>query len=431
MRRIGALGVVFILLGTSVAVPVSLAAKSKVLTVMYGGAPRQKMDTFKRMCQEYDKVDSNVEIKLITGEGLEFWQKVKVLAATGSLPDIMRLDDDWSGEHMVYSVVRDLTPLIKADINRADFFNESWKPFVYKGKTYGVPYDGAAHVMYYNKKLLSEAGVAYPSGPKWTFNDFLRDALKITKDTNGDGKPEIWGASLKNAQIHYATWIWCNGGTLYDTTRTKVTLGEQPEALKTLQWFTDLSLKYNACPKGYYADFVMGKVGFNDDANWLILDLEAQREKGKIDYGITYMPAGSKGSWSRSTFDAWGITRTCKDVDTAWKFIKWMASPKGGQQIICDMGTFTPPNKKVAYSGQYSMSRNTYYDEKFFMDVIENHSHISELVLQGAQIWDAWAKGMNDLWAGKVSVLQAVKKATSLVNPILQREAKFRPFAPW
>jgi multiple sugar transport system substrate-binding protein len=48
--------------------------------------------------------------------------------------------------------------------------------------------------LYYNKKLFAEAGVTSPPA---TWDEFVGTAKKLTKDTNGDGRPDQWGLSLR------------------------------------------------------------------------------------------------------------------------------------------------------------------------------------------------------------------------------------------
>lgn len=139
------------------------------MSVLYGGAPVEKEETFRVLIGEYGKKNPNAEIEIVTVAG-NFWAQVKVLAAADDLTDIMRLDDDWSGEHMVYGNVIDLTDRIKSEIKVEDIYLQAWLPFVYQGRIYGLPYDAAVDVIYYNKNHYRDAGLAEPvrDPSKWT-----------------------------------------------------------------------------------------------------------------------------------------------------------------------------------------------------------------------------------------------------------------------
>jgi multiple sugar transport system substrate-binding protein len=47
------------------------------------------------------------------------------------------------------------------------------------GKTYAIPYRGDSWILYYNKKLYDQAGVAYPDG-SWTWADYVKTAKELT-----------------------------------------------------------------------------------------------------------------------------------------------------------------------------------------------------------------------------------------------------------
>src|SRR4051812_46708667 len=72
-----------------------------------------------------------------------------------------------------------------------------------------VPIYGLSYGLFYNKKLFKAAGISSP--PK-TWSEFVDDAKKLTKDTNGDGKPDQWGVAVEGASItENAHWAFILG----------------------------------------------------------------------------------------------------------------------------------------------------------------------------------------------------------------------------
>ncbi len=413
----------------------------KEFSILYGGAPLPKEETFRVLIGEFEKRNPEIKVEIQT-VAQQFWPQVKVRAAADDLTDVMRLDDDWSGEHMVKGVLLDLTQQIKKEVNLEDYFVQSWVPFVYGGKLYGIPYDAAVGVIYYNKNHFKEAGLAEPvrDPSKWNNEVFLNYCKKLVKDKNGDGKPDQWGYTYPSARTGYYQaqhWLWREGATIYDKDKTQVTLPNDPNAVRALQFYTDLRNKYQVMPPMEVSEqmggspmFYSGAVSMLQDANWSLPGAEKARQAGTIDYGITYMPSGSKGTLTRITCDAWGITKNVRDKETAWKFVKWMGSEEA-QTLLAGHGTFTPPLKKVALSNAYQTNKNTYYDESIFVEIVEKYSHMGEICLQGSEISDAWTRAMEPLFFGKQTALEAAKKYKELADPILAREVKWRPFAPW
>ena len=411
------------------------------MSVLYGGAPTEKEETFRVLIEEYGKKNPDADIEIVTVAG-NFWAQVKVLAAADDLTDIMRLDDDWSGEHMVYGNVIDLTDRIKKEIKVEDIYLQAWLPFVYKGRIYGLPYDAAVDVIYYNKNHFKDAGLAEPprDPKKWTNALFLADAQKLTMDRNGDGKTDQWGFTYPAATTGYYQaqhWLWREGTTLYDKDKTQVTMPNDPVAVAAMQFYTDLRNKYGVAPAMDISQQMGGSPMFNSgnvsmllNANWELPNLEKSRKNGVIDYGAVYTPAGKVGTITRVTCDAWGITKMAHDVDKAWDFLKWMNSVEG-QKIMAGQGTFTPPNKKVAQTEEYQQNPNTYYDEALFVEIVEKYSRMGEICLQGSEVSDVWGRAMEPLWYGKEDALAAPKRYKELLDPVLAKEADKRPFAPW
>ena len=410
------------------------------LSILYGGAPLPKQETFKLLIEEFGRTHPDAKTEIITVSG-NFYSQVKVLAAADNLGDVLRLDDDWTGEHMAYGNVIDLTDRIKKEIKVEDYYLASWLPFVYKGRIYGMPYDAAVDVIYYNKIHFKEAGLAEPvrDASKWTNEVFLAAAKKLTKDKNGDGKTDQWGFTYPGATTGYYQAqhaLWREGGSLYDRDKTRVTLHENEASWKALQMFTDLRNKYQVAPPmdvsmqmGGSPMFYSAAVSMLLNANWELGNAEKARTNNVIDYGNIFMPAGSKGTLTRITCDAWGITKNARSVDRAWEFAKWMASDEA-QLFMGDYGTFTPPVKRIAQSDKYRNNPNTYYDEGLFVDIVEKYSKLGEICLQGNEVNDMWTRSMEALWLGKVDALTAAKMFNELMTPLLAKEADKRPFAP-
>ena len=74
-----------------------------------------------------------------------------------------------------------------------------------KGEQYAFPFDLDIPALFYNKELFDAAGIEYPND-KWTWDDMLKAAIALTKDTDGDGQPDQYG--FTNWYFHWATLVW-------------------------------------------------------------------------------------------------------------------------------------------------------------------------------------------------------------------------------
>lgn len=84
----------------------------------------------------------------------------------------------------------------------------------YKGKVYGVNALASQmpYVLFYNKTLFKEQGVKDPgqyyAEGDWNYDNFVKAAKEMTKDTNGDGKTDQWGVNLPGIP----TYVFASNG---------------------------------------------------------------------------------------------------------------------------------------------------------------------------------------------------------------------------
>ncbi len=56
-----------------------------------------------------------------------------------------------------------------------------------------MPKDTSPVGIFFNKGLFDKFGVPYPPEDEWTWDQFAETVKKLTKDTDGDGKTDVWG----------------------------------------------------------------------------------------------------------------------------------------------------------------------------------------------------------------------------------------------
>ena len=135
---------------------------------------------------EYNKSQDNYEVNGISKDV----QAITVAIAGGNGPDI---SDDFDYRIAGYADTGIIEPLDdymkKSQYDTSDFINAAFQACQYKGKTYALPISVTTYMMYYNKKLFTEAGLTEP--PK-TDKELLADAIKLTK-VNADKTIDVLG----------------------------------------------------------------------------------------------------------------------------------------------------------------------------------------------------------------------------------------------
>lgn len=146
-------------------------------------------------------VGAKVTINHVAGAGLI--AKVLQQASSRTLPDVLMLDNP---DVQQIAASGALSPLSDYGLNADGLVPAVAKANTYKGKLYGLQPVTNSIALYYNKKLLSAAGVTPPK----TWDELKAAAKKLTT-----GK--TYGFAMSNINTYEGTWqflpfFWSNGG---------------------------------------------------------------------------------------------------------------------------------------------------------------------------------------------------------------------------
>ncbi len=110
---------------------------------------------------EFIKEHPNVSFDTESYQDQPWQEKVKLYATSGQLPDVMKY---WSFVTLLKPLVDSnlVAELPLNDFKAMGFVPGSLEVNMYNGKLYGVPTNADFWVIYYNKRLFKEAGVAVP-----------------------------------------------------------------------------------------------------------------------------------------------------------------------------------------------------------------------------------------------------------------------------
>jgi multiple sugar transport system substrate-binding protein len=143
----------------------------------------------KQMIDDFNKShEGEIRIDATTLEwGVPFYSKVQTSAAVGEAPDIMT----YHASRIPLAVEQGVLTEITADdwsrmgLGKGDYAAATWDAVTVDGKQYAVPLDTHPIVLYYNKDLLSAAGMLTEDGlPKgMDSREGFTETLKALKDS--------------------------------------------------------------------------------------------------------------------------------------------------------------------------------------------------------------------------------------------------------
>jgi len=154
-------------------------------------------------------------------------------------------------------------------------------------------------VVAYNKDLLDRAAIPYPTDD-WTWDDFLRVAKRLTRDTDGDGEIDQWGTAFDPRLAMWLPWIWSGGGDVLcaDGRRASGCLDSRA-TIEALRWYAGWSTSPGLAPRIHDARdapgaiarlFASGRLGLMTTGHWAIPTLRASVASGRLHVGFVALP---------------------------------------------------------------------------------------------------------------------------------------------
>lgn len=157
----------------------------------------------KQMIADFQAANPDITINVEPQDFAQMPTKFFLGHRTGTNPDVVWIDAKNIGGLHKSGAGADLEALITntwPQAERDDFFvTAGWEAGRHEGKLVALPLFHGASVIYYRKDFLAEAGIDPASLTSW---DALLDAAKkLTKDTDGDGRIDVWGFGLPLAPL--------------------------------------------------------------------------------------------------------------------------------------------------------------------------------------------------------------------------------------
>lgn len=310
---------------------------------MWTGSPAEK-EQWETLAKKVTEKYPNITIKFETDTFTNYWDKIQAQITTNSAPDIISLQAQRAGTLAQYNVFEDLKPYIDKtpEFNIGEYDKGIIKSLSYNGVQMALPYDFGPYIIYYNKDLFDKYGVKYPE-KGMTWDQFLEKAKALTKDGN-------YGFVFRNYIDQVITWIWCNGGDIYDKDEKKATMSD-PKTVEALQFLADTLYKHKVAPvvadpgndNWYREQFYAGKIGMYLDGPWNFTNV---RTKAKFNWDISTLASGKAGIVDFSVGSGFGINKNSKYKEEAWKAISVILG-KEGAEFLAKTGRAFPPRQSM------------------------------------------------------------------------------------
>ena len=278
-------------------------------------------------------------------------------------------------------------------------------------------------ILYYNKELFQQKGVAYPK----TMDEIATAAAKLNDPANGIAG--FVSRGLKNANVPvWTSWLLGQGIETISASGELQTSG--PEAI----WAAELYKRLN---KDYAPP---GTIGFNWNecqtsfatgraAMWLdgigfaapLEDPSKSRVVGKVGYGV--VPPGPKAQHSAIFGDGFGIVRGSPKKQAAWLYVQFMVN-KTEQLKMLKSGAGAPA-RNSPFADTETIRQSKFGKEWF--DCILASAKIGRpglpVIVPVTEFRDIFGVALTNMIGGADPKTE-LAKATEQFKPILEKSEK-------
>ncbi len=283
----------------------------------------------------FEAANPGVTVEYIDLASQDYNIKLGTMLAGGDTPDVIYIKElsdltNFSAQGFVENLDERIKASEKIDLSKYVGMDLCYTDV--NGSYYALPCRADFWVLFFNKTLFDNAGVAYPNNDM-TWEEYKQLAIQMT---SGEGDNKVWGT-------HYHTWLsaavnWavCDGvNTLTD--------GEYSDLAYFYQIVQDLEdagvcMEYSeikAANLHYSGAFAKGNIAMLPMGYWFASTLIGFIKDGtaNFDWGIAAVPhlenvpAGS--SFGSPTGVA--VNKNAANKDLAWQFVEFLCSEEGAK----------------------------------------------------------------------------------------------------
>ncbi|CAM2809764.1 ABC transporter substrate-binding protein [Actinomyces slackii] len=204
------------------------------------------------------------------------------------------------------------------------------------GKIYALPYDAEPDVMFYNRRLFTEAGLSLPP-TSYTYEQFLSDMKTLT--TGGKYGIAIKPGFLDNAP---GTFAYADGATVLDDAGKPALTSKV--FVSSVQKAFDLAAKHSVAKAPSASDgdevaqgaFTSGEAASIIDGPWMYSTFAEQLGE---DLGVCVVPSDSGKAVGLIQGSGFGVAKNCPDKDAAFANILKLVDPTVVGEVARTRGT--------------------------------------------------------------------------------------------
>lgn len=293
---------------------------SQMYTWVSNESDREQWETFITGVQEFG--DPDFDLSLEGPSFQEYWTLVRTRMSANDAPCIMTTQASRAQE--LSQLLAPLDELAEnAGLDLSQYNDAMMQGMTVEGTVRAIPYDAEPMLLYFNKDLFEEKGLALP-GTTYTRDQFLADAKALT----GDG---TYGTFVAPDPMYpYLPIAFADGNTPVDDGELAIT---DDALVSDFQWVMDLVNEEKVASasnpgdtdENGRAEFFAGNVGMIIDGPWFYSTIV---DGSDFEVGISVPPSTTGESIGIIQGSGFGIAESCPDKEAAFEKIMKMTTPE-------------------------------------------------------------------------------------------------------
>lgn len=306
------------------------SSEKKVLRVWLEKVFSDDANTFLQKGVEQYAQEKGVEVQFEFLSATDFVPKLNAAIEAGSnIPDITLTSGNRALNYYPNIPNVDVTELVDEINEKRPYFDSVYEGAKYGGVNYFVPFTSSTCLMFVRTDMLEAKGITkYPE----TWDEVFEVAEKVADPDNG-----IYGLGIgcgptdEDCENTFRTLLWNYGAYLFNEEGGPAVPNEKTKAM--IEKYADLYNKEIIPPSattwdpgGNNTTYLMGESAIVFNAPTLYNALKADEAYKEIFENTVAlnMPDGPDNSQHMGFITGWQIMNSCKDMDTAEDFIKFM-----------------------------------------------------------------------------------------------------------
>ena len=392
----------------------------------------QAIATNKAIVNEWNAAHPDLQVEYIQGTWDSAHDYLVTAFETGDVPDVFHYESSVIIDYATRGYLTDLSPYVPADMKR-DILDVAWATVTRpSGEVGGIPFLIESLVVLYNRSLLENAGIVPPTREHpWTWDDLRSAASTLTKDTNGDGVVDQYGAGfgLRNSANIIMNTSISFGGSFFrregDLFIVKVDTAEK----QLLQTIVDMLFREKSAAPASIGETGAGMIpGFFSGRYAMLVGIGSWGRQQIVEnapkgfrWGVM-PPLKARTQMYGASTQTLSIPRKSKRVPDAMKFIEFMLNAKNTARLAL--------NDWMIPARRSCLSMPAFQDSLGGWDI--TCSAVSTLGVGpwlGAPGYVEWKSRvanpvLQELFAGRLSVDEAARRIEHESNIVLSRYKK-------